>query len=143
MYANCRYRREIILMGEKSGNKVIGSLDKFIVDTFKLDLTEGQPIYIGESNLNHMKSEHPKDFEVYGNKIKEIINNPDYIAKHPNKKNSAIEYIKVYKNANNEHVLVAVRATGKGTLFARTLFVMDSEKVEKYKNKNALIPYKK
>lgn len=130
-------------MGGQSNNIFIGNLDKFIVDTFKLDFTEGQPIYIGESNLSHMKSEHPKDFEVYGSKIKEIINNPDYIAKHPKKKNSAIEYIKVYKNTNNEHVLVAVRATGKGTLFARTLFVMDSEKVDKYKKKNALIPYKK
>ena len=90
-----------------------------------------------------MKSEHPKDFEIYGDKIEEIISNPDYIAKHPNKKNSAIEYIKIYKNENNDHVLVAVRATGTGTLFARTLFVMNSKKVEKYKNKNALIPYKK
>lgn len=130
-------------MGQQNNNIVIGNLDKFIVDIFNLDFIEGQPIYIGDSNLNHMKSEHPKDFEIYGSKIKEIINNPDYIAKHPKKKNSAIEYIKVYKNTNNEHVLVAVRATGKGTLFARTLFVMDSEKVEKYKKKNALIPYKK
>lgn len=130
-------------MGGKGNNTVIGNLDKFIVDTFKLDFIEGEPIYIGASNLDHMKSEHTKDFEVYGSKIKEIINNPDYIAKHPKKKNSAIEYIKVYKDTNNEHVLVAVRATGKGTLFVRTLFVMDSEKVDKYRQKNALIPYKK
>lgn len=130
-------------MGEQGNTIVIGNLDKFIIDIFDLDFKAEQPIYIGESNLSHMKSEHPGDFEAYGGKIKEIINNPDYIAKHPQKKNSAIEYIKVYKNKNDEYVLVAVRATGKGTLFARTLFVMDSEKVEKYKNKNALIPYKK
>lgn len=129
-------------MSENTGNKIIGNLSKKIIDEFGLNLKEGQPIYIGESNLNHMKSEHPEDFEKYGGRILDIINNPDYIAKHPNKKNSAIEYIKVYKNENNEHVLVAVRATGKGTLFARTLFVMDDEKVEKYKNKSALKPYK-
>lgn len=130
-------------MRETTENKIIGELNKFIIDRFKLDFIEGQPIYIGESNLNHMKAEHPKDFEIYGDKIEEIIRNPDYIAKHPKKKNSAIEYIKIYKNENNDHVLVAVRATGAGTLFARTLFVMDKEKVEKYKNKNALIPYQK
>jgi len=130
-------------MRETTENKIIGELNKFIIDRFKLDFMEGQPIYIGESNLNHMKAEHPKDFEIYGDKIEEIIRNPDYIAKHPKKKNSAIEYIKIYKNENNDHVLVAVRATGAGTLFARTLFVMDKEKVEKYKNKNALIPYQK
>lgn len=124
-------------------NKIIGTLDKSIIDEFSLDFKEGQPIYIGESNLKHMESEHPEDFKMYGDKIEEIINNPDYIAKHPNKRNSAIEYIKVYKDENNDHVLVAVRATGSGTLFARTLFVMDKEKVEKYKNKNALIPYQK
>ena len=123
-------------------NKILGTLNKFIIDEFHLNLKEGQPIYIGESNLNHIKSEHPADFELYSDKLEEIINTPDYIAKHP-KKNSAIEYIKIYKNENNDHVLVAVRATGSGTLFARTLFVMDKEKVEKYKNKNALIPYKK
>lgn len=124
-------------------NKIIGTLSKKIIDEFMLNLKEGQPIYIGESNLRHMKSEHPEDFKLYGDKIEEIIKNPDYIAKHPNKKNSAIEYIKVYKNKDNDYVLVAVRATGVGTLFARTLFVMDSEKVDKYKKKNALIPYKK
>ena len=124
-------------------NKIIGTLDKSIIDEFNLNFKEGQPIYIGESNLKHMESEHPEDFKMYGDKIEEIINNPDYIAKHPKKRNSAIEYIKIYKDENNDHVLVAVRATGAGTLFARTLFVMDKEKVEKYKNKNALIPYQK
>lgn len=129
-------------MRGNSTNKVIGKLNKFIIDKFGLDHKEEQPIYIGEANLIHMKSEHPEDFELYGDKIVEIINNPDYIAKHPKKKNSAIEYIKVYKDENNDHVLVAVRATGNGVLFARTLFIMDKEKVERYKNKNALIPYK-
>lgn len=129
-------------MRGNSTNKVIGKLNKFIIDKFELDHKEEQPIYIGEANLIHMKSEHPEDFELYGDKIVEIINNPDYIAKHPKKKNSAIEYIKVYKDENNDHVLVAVRATGNGVLFARTLFIMDKEKVERYKNKNALIPYK-
>lgn len=89
-----------------------------------------------------MESEHPEDFKQYGDKIEDIINNPDYIAQKPNKKNSAIEYIKVFNNEEDDYVLVAVRATGAGTLFARTLFVMDPEKVYKYKNKNALKPYK-
>ena len=130
-------------MGGNSKNKVIGKLNKFIIDKFELDHKEEQPIYIGEANLKHMESEHPEDFKLYGDKIEEIINNPDYVSKHPSKKNSSIEYIKIYKDENNVHVLVAVRATGNGVLFARTLFVMDNEKVERYKSKNALIPYKK
>lgn len=129
-------------MSQHNENIIIGTLTKNVINEFGLTLKEGQPIYIGNSNLNHMQTEHPEDFEKYGDKIIEIINDPDYIAKHPNKKNSAIEYIKVYTTEDNQHVLVAVRATGSGTLFARTLFVMDNEKVEKYKKKSALKPYK-
>lgn len=121
--------------------EIVGRLTKKVIDTFKLTLTENQPILCGETNKKHMEEEHPKDYLIYGNKIEEIINNPDFIAKHP-KKNSAIEYIKVFKDIENNHVLVAVRASGKGVLFARTLFVMDPEKVSKYYEKNALIPYK-
>ena len=120
--------------------EVVGKLSKRIIDEFNLNIKENQQILCGQSNRDHMKSEHPKDYSKYGDCIEEIISNPTYIAKHPKK--TSIEYIKEYITDENDHVLVAVRATGKGTLFARTLFIMDPIKVEKYKNKNALIPYK-
>lgn len=128
-------------MNDVTQSKVIGNLNQKVIAEFGLSLKVGQPIFIGESNLQHMKSQHPQDFEKYADKIEDIIKNPDYIAKHPKKNNSAIEYIKVFKT-KNDHVLVAVRTTGSGTLFARTLFVMDPEKVNKYKKKDALRPYK-
>lgn len=123
-------------------HEIVGKLTKKVIDTFGLTFTENQPILCGETNRQHMQEEHPEDYEAYGDKIEEIINNPDFIAKHPKKKNSSIEYIKLFKNESDEYVLVAVRASGGGTLFARTLFVMDSEKVDKYNEKNALFPYK-
>lgn len=129
-------------MSVENENKIIGNLSEKVVKEFGLSLKIGQPILLGESNLKHMESEHPEDFKKYGDKIEEIIKTPDFIAKHPKKKDSAIEYIKIFKNEEDEHVLVAVRATGAGKLFARTLFVMDPEKVERYKSKNALKPYK-
>ncbi|MGL5751402.1 MAG: PBECR2 nuclease fold domain-containing protein [Paraclostridium sp.] len=118
---------------------IVGKVNKRIIDEFNLTVDENQEILCGQSNRDHMKSEHPEDYEKYGKYIEDIISNPTYIAKHPKK--TSIEYIKVYVTDNNNHVLVAVRATGKGKLFARTLFVMDPVKVEKYKNKNALISY--
>lgn len=118
---------------------IVGKVNKRIIDEFNLTIDENQEILCGQSNRDHMKSEHPEDYEKYGKYIEDIISNPTYIAKHPKK--TSIEYIKVYVTDNNNHVLVAVRATGKGKLFARTLFVMDPVKVEKYKNKNALISY--
>jgi hypothetical protein len=116
-------------------HQIVGKLVKEIIDLLGLEYPEGSQILCGEANKTHMKSEHPEDFEKYGDKIEEIINSPDYVAKHPKK--DSIEYIKVYKTNDNDYVLVAVRASGKGTLFARTLFVMDKEKVEKYRQKNA------
>lgn len=121
-------------------DNIVGQITQKVIDTFNLRLSEGQPIFCGQSNKDHMKSEHPEDFEKYGDKIEEIIGNPDFIAKHPKK--DSIEYIKIYKDSNNDHVLVAVRATGTGTLFARTLFVMDPTKVDRYSFKNAFKPYK-
>lgn len=121
-------------------NNIVGTLTEKVINTFGLNLTAGQPILCGESNRAHMKSEHPEDFELYGDKIEEIIRDADFIAKHPRK--DSIEYIKIYKDHNDDHVLVAVRATASGNLFARTVFVMDTEKVDKYTLCGALKPYK-
>ncbi|WP_276666177.1 PBECR2 nuclease fold domain-containing protein [Caldibacillus debilis] len=79
-----------------------------------------------------MKSEHPEDFAKYGNKLSEILKNPDYIAKHPKK--DSIEYIKIFFDEDKEdYVLVAVRASFSGKFYARSLFVMNDEKVRKYR----------
>lgn len=116
---------------------IVGYLTQTIIDCLNLPFKPGQEIYCGEGNINHMKDRHPYDFEKYYEKLEAIINNPDYVARHPNKENASIEYIKVFQENNGEHVLVAVRASGKSKLFVRTLFVMDPKKVEKYRNKNA------
>lgn len=120
---------------------LVGHLDQQVVDTFNLSFEVGQEIYCGENNIQHMKKQHPDDFKKYYCELENIIKNPDFIARHPRKKNAAIEYIKVFENNDGEHVLVAVRATGKNQLFARTLFVMDQEKVDKYTQNGAFIPY--
>lgn len=118
---------------------IIGTLNKGIIDKFNISgLSEEQHILCGKDNKEHMKQEHPDDFDKYFNRIEEIINEPTYIAKHPRK--DSIEYIKEIEEGGDK-VLVAVRASGRGVLFARTLFVMEPEKVEKYRNKNALVPY--
>lgn len=120
---------------------VVGRLDQKVVDTFNLSWMGGQEIYCGESNIQHMKTNHPEDYEKYKDELENIIKNPTFIARHPRKKNAAIEYIKVFDDNDGERVLVAVRATGKEKLFARTLFVMDPEKVKRYDENGAFIPY--
>jgi len=82
-----------------------------------------------------MKKQHPNDYNRYFSFIEDIISNPDYVAKHPEK--DSIEFIKLY---SPDHVLVAVRVSSSGNMYARTLFVMNPNKVEKYIRKNYMIP---
>ena len=82
-----------------------------------------------DSNIAHMQRQHPNDYNKYGKNISNIINHPTYVAKNPNQ--GSIEYIKQYK-VNNEYVLVAVRISGKGNFFAKTLFTMTQRKIDIY-----------
>ena len=110
-------------------NKTIGKLDKKIIKLLGLAYKEGQPIILVDANIAHMQRQHSEDFAKYGKDIKIIIANPTYVAKNPNQ--DSIEYIKEYK-IDNEFVLVAVRISSKGNLFARTLFTMTQKKINTY-----------
>jgi len=110
-------------------NKQIGKVTNKIIEVLGLDYNEEKPIFIGEANLLHMKEEHPKDFEKYGSYIEEIIKNPTYLAR--NEKKKSIEFIKEFK-VDNEYVLVAVRVSSNNIHFARTMYIMADEKVDKY-----------
>jgi len=119
-------------------NQQIGIINKKVIKLLNLDFTKELPILLGQSNIDHMKRKHPSDFQKYGANIKEIIANPTYIAKNPNQ--NSIEYIKEYK-IDDEFVLVAVRISSNGTMFARTLFVMTEHKKQKYLSKGYAIKY--
>ena len=110
-------------------NKQIGKVNKEVIKLLNLEYEKELPIILGETNIEHMKRQHPKDYEKYGQNISEIISKPTYIAKNPNQ--GSIEYIKEYK-VDNEFVLVAVRITNKGTMFAKTLFTMTERKIRIY-----------
>lgn len=110
-------------------NKQIGKVTNRIIKILGLKYDKEQPIFIGEDNINHMKEEHPEDFRKYGANIEDIINNPTYLAR--NEKKKSIEFIKQYK-VDNDFVLVAVRVSSNNVHFARTMYIMADEKVEKY-----------
>lgn len=113
-------------------NRKIGMVTKKVIKLLDLDYKTEIPIYIGEDNINHMKKEHIEAFTRYSSNIEDIINNPTYVAKNP--KQGSIEYIKEYQ-INNEFVLVAVRATNNGRMFARTMFIMTQRKKNIYLSK--------
>ena len=46
--------------------KKIGAFSAQIIEVLELDIPAGTPIYIADSNIEHMKISHPNDFEKYG-----------------------------------------------------------------------------
>ncbi len=113
-------------------NKQIGKVNKKVIKLLELGYENELPIFLGDTNIEHMKRQHAEDYKKYGNDIAEIINKPTYVAKNPNQ--GSIEYIKEYK-VDNEFILVAVRISSKGTMFAKTLFKMTERKKNIYLSK--------
>ena len=107
----------------------VGVITKEVIKLLGLAITPGTPIYIGQSNIDHMISRHPDEYEKYGSFIVQIINSPDYIGINPN--DDSIEYIKDFK-IDNEYVKVAVRVSKSGTYFARSLFTRNRAKVNRF-----------
>ena len=86
-------------------------------------------VYIGPQNIEHIRNKHSEDYEVYFEKISEIISSPDYYGR--NLKDGSIELIKEFEILEKEYVKVAVRISKKGKLFARTLYKLtDTERFE-------------
>lgn len=123
--------------------KIIGYIKQEIIDTIQISIYPNTPIIIGDTNIDHMRSSHPEDFSKYFGEIEEIINNPDYLGVHPS--NGSIQFIKqYYDNEKEDYVLVAARASSKGTIYyAKTLFIMNDDKVLNYMNNSYMVKYKK
>ncbi len=105
--------------------KKIGCLTAKYIEVLGISM-EPSPILIGPTNEQHMISEHPDDYSKYFDKISKILGEPDYIGKHPS--NNSLKFIKTY----DEHVLVAVRVSGGGNLFARSMYVINTDKLKHY-----------
>lgn len=115
--------------------KKIGEFSAKIIETLKLDIPVGTPIYIADSNIEHMRSSHPKDFQKYGNDIEAIIASPDYIGQ--NIKDDSIEFTKEYL-LNDDYVKVAVRVSLHNIYYARSLYILNPGRVKNFIAKGTL-----
>lgn len=107
----------------------IGSFSQAVIDVLELEIQAGTPIYIGESNEEHIKSRHPEEYELYYPKIGDIIANPDYVGK--NQKNDSIDFVKLFELHGN-YVQVSVRVTASGKSYVKTMFLLMTFKAERY-----------
>lgn len=117
--------------------KKVGSLQKNIITKLNLNFDENSEIFLGDSNINHMKESHPEDFLKYGDYLEEILATPDYVGKNP--KDQSIEYVKIFLINEQEYVKVAVRVSKSNKLFARSLYVLNNKRVENFIEKGTLI----
>lgn len=105
--------------------ELIGILNKEITDYFNL---KENYVYIGEQNKEHIKNKHYEDYEKYFEFISEIISSPDYYGKNPI--DNSIELVKEFQTIEKNYIKVAIRISAKGTLFARTLYKLNTSKFE-------------
>lgn len=115
--------------------KRIGFFSSNVIRTLGLDIPAGTPIYIADSNIEHMKTSHPEDYKKYGNELQNIIANPDYVGK--NTKDDSIEFTKEYF-INGEYVKVAVRVSTQNIYYARSMYVLNPNRVKNFIEKGTL-----
>ena len=116
--------------------KQIGCFSADVINALNLNIPVGTPIYISESNIEHMQTSHPEDFQKYGCDIKRIIAYPDYVGK--NSKDNSIEFTKEYCIAG-DYVKVAVRVTSHNIYYARSMYVLNPNRVKSFIEKGTLV----
>ena len=116
--------------------EVIGYFSQSVLNVLNLDnIKADTPIYIGETNIEHMKNRHPYEFDKYFPDIREIITAPDYVGINP--KDNSICFVREYK-ISFEYVRVAVRVTTSGTYYAKSLHSLSTYNAERYIERGTL-----
>lgn len=115
--------------------KIVGAITPAIAAILGLPPASDAQIYLGQSNLLHMKTKHQQAFEKYGAELINILAYPDYVGQNPT--DGSIEYVKEFQ-VDNDFVKVAVRLSTNGLYFARSLYVLNSRRVKNYIAKGTL-----
>ncbi len=106
-----------------------------VISLLDLDVKTDQPIFLGQSNVEHMIRRHRTDYEKYGQHIPLILAQPDYVGKSAD--DGSIEYVKEFQVDGN-FVKVAVRVSASNTLYARTVYVLNANRVRNFIQKGTL-----
>lgn len=117
------------------GDQKVGKLSARVISLLGLSQKQDQPILLGASNITHMQARHPADYQKYGKYIPQILAKPDYV--RLNNKDGSIEYVKDFQ-INGEFVKVAVRTSGGGKLYARSIYVLTPQRVKNFIKSGAL-----
>ena len=97
----------------------------------------GDIIYIGESNVNHMKRRHLSAYNKYGDRLSSIISEPDYVG--INEEDDSLEYVKIF----DDHVKLVVRVAGDEKLYVRSMYTVYQSRTEFFIKSGRLKPLTK
>lgn len=114
---------------------IVGAISAEVTSMLGLNIPAGTPIHLGDSNIAHMQQRHPDDYAKYGADLPSILAKPDYVGLNP--KDGSIEYVKDYV-VNGEYVKVAVRISVSGRFFARSMYVLNHNRVKNFIQKGTL-----
>ncbi len=115
--------------------EIVGYISQAVIKTLNLELNPNTPVFIGKSNIEHIKNRHPYEFDKFYRDIGLIINSPDYVGLNP--KDDSILFVKLYR-VNGEYIRVAVRIASNGKCFAKTLHSLSTCNAERYIEKGTL-----
>ncbi len=77
---------------------VVGIISDKIQRLLGCTIPGDEKIYLGQSNIAHMKARHWEDYQKYGSCISEILRLPDYIGRNPT--DDSIEYVKEFNKCS-------------------------------------------
>ena len=110
----------------------VGDISLEVIKLLDLPLTEKTPIYVGVTNISHMAKEHSYEFNRFYDRLPLIISTADYVRLKQD--NGSIEYIKSF----GKYVKLAIRVAGDGNYYARSLYFIETNRVENLVKKGEL-----
>lgn len=115
--------------------KPIGYITNEVIRILNLKLSPNTPVFIGDTNIEHIKKRHPYEYSQYFSDISNILNTPDYVGLNP--KDASILFVKLYE-INGEYIRAAVRITSGGRCYIKTLHLLSTCNAERYIKKGTL-----
>lgn len=115
--------------------KKVGNFTPEIIEALNLNIAAGTPIYIGDTNIEHIQCRHPYEYEKYFNDMENIIACPDYIGQNPH--DGSILFVRLYK-IHEEYIRVAVKISPSGSYYVKTLHLLSTCNAERYIKKGTL-----
>ncbi len=118
----------------------IGKIDKNIYSCVTKDIVTDEVI-ITDTQIEHIKERHPKDFERYFKYISQMLKNPDYILE-ANKPNTAFIIKHIQENEKNYQVILRLKTSNDPQKYKNSIITflkIDDRKWAKYlRNKTIL-----